>query len=490
MSLTDQKKPATLINYGLLASVSLIALAAPISIAATQTAWVLALLFWVASLFYRRPTLSIDLLRGPILFFVGWTLLSSALSFEPEISIRKMVSVVLVSIVFLVTATATTEKRRQTIIALLLVAATASALFAIAVFIVGKHLKINTLDENSPLLAAGVRDGDTIVSANGQRISSPDDLRSITFGGSATIRVYRVEVFFNYELPKIESKGDDSSVALGITSWSRGRDMRAAGFYGHYTTFAETLQLTLSLAIGILLVAFSSFSTKIRIALGVASAMMAVALFLSVTRASWAGAAAAFAAMIFVVGSRRTIVLFILLSIPAGILGFAYLQHKRNVSFVDGNDGSTTWRLTVWSEGAARTIAGPREALIGVGMDSLKKRWQEWQMFDNGNLPIGHLHSTPLQLAFERGYPTLIAWLLWMFVYLRQLLGAIRDRERSAIARGILLGSFGGTVGFLLSGIVHYNWGDSEVVMVFYLIMGVSLSMIYANQTTETAVTN
>jgi hypothetical protein len=25
------------------------------------------------------------------------------------------------------------------------------------------------------------------------------------------------------------------------------------------------------------------------------------------------------------------------------------------------------------------------------------------------------------------------------------------------------------------SGLVHYNWGDSEVVMVFYLIMGMSL---------------
>jgi len=30
-------------------------------------------------------------------------------------------------------------------------------------------------------------------------------------------------------------------------------------------------------------------------------------------------------------------------------------------------------------------------------------------------------------------------------------------------------------VGFMLSGVVHYNWGDSEVVMIFYLIIGLSL---------------
>jgi hypothetical protein len=27
----------------------------------------------------------------------------------------------------------------------------------------------------------------------------------------------------------------------------------------------------------------------------------------------------------------------------------------------------------------------------------------------------------------------------------------------------------------MTSGVVHYNWGDSEVVMIFYLIMGLSL---------------
>jgi len=37
------------------------------------------------------------------------------------------------------------------------------------------------------------------------------------------------------------------------------------------------------------------------------------------------------------------------------------------------------------------------------------------------------------------------------------------------------LGALGGLVGFFASGIVHYNWGDSEVVMVLYFVMGLSL---------------
>jgi hypothetical protein len=35
----------------------------------------------------------------------------------------------------------------------------------------------------------------------------------------------------------------------------------------------------------------------------------------------------------------------------------------------------------------------------------------------------------------------------------------------------------GGTVGFFVSGFVHYNLGDSEVAMIFYLLMGLTLAL-------------
>ncbi|MGA9994233.1 MAG: hypothetical protein WBP93_02410, partial [Pyrinomonadaceae bacterium] len=41
----------------------------------------------------------------------------------------------------------------------------------------------------------------------------------------------------------------------------------------------------------------------------------------------------------------------------------------------------------------------------------------------------------------------------------------------------IVLGALGGLLGFMTSGIVHYNWGDSEVVMIFYIIMGITLGL-------------
>jgi O-antigen ligase len=165
-------------------------------------------------------------------------------------------------------------------------------------------------------------------------------------------------------------------------------------------------------------------------------------------------------------------------SVPLILGGLVFLQQKRQVSFFDSSDDSTTWRTRVWKEGVQVLIFNPRHLAVGIGMDSLKTHWQDWGMFDNGRQPIGHLHSDYLQLAFERGVPTLIAWLAWMIFYLQLLWKNIRTPGLDWPARGLLIGAFGGTIGFLTSGLVHYNWGDSEDVMILFLIMGISLAVI------------
>jgi O-antigen ligase len=119
-------------------------------------------------------------------------------------------------------------------------------------------------------------------------------------------------------------------------------------------------------------------------------------------------------------------------------------------------------------------------------MDSIKGHWRQWGLFDGGKLPVGHMHSNLLQIALERGVPALIVWLILLGVYARTLWRIIRTsssqigNRQSAIGnfpRGLALGALGGLAGFFTSGLVHYNWGDSEVVMVFYLIMGLSLAV-------------
>jgi O-antigen ligase len=204
---------------------------------------------------------------------------------------------------------------------------------------------------------------------------------------------------------------------------------------------------------------------------------MSAALILTVTRASWLGLLLSAFTITLVGTGRRTLIIFGAIALPLVITGLLVLQLKRQVGFIDLHEGSTTWRLTVWGDGVRILTSSPRHMLVGVGMDSLKRHWREWGMFDNGRLPLGHLHSTPLQIAFERGLPTVAVWLLLLFLYGRTLWHlALRGTVDDWIRRGFVLGALGGLVGFAASGMVHYNLGDSEVVMIFYFVMGLALT--------------
>ena len=108
-------------------------------------------------------------------------------------------------------------------------------------------------------------------------------------------------------------------------------------------------------------------------------------------------------------------------------------------------------------------------------MDSIKRYASEWHLFDDGRLPTGHFHSTPLNLVVERGLPALILWLSVLGIYARTLWRNLKSKIQNPKSRGVLLGCLGGMIGFFVSGFVHYNLGDQEVAMMFFLLMGLGV---------------
>jgi hypothetical protein len=84
-----------------------------------------------------------------------------------------------------------------------------------------------------------------------------------------------------------------------------------------------------------------------------------------------------------------------------------------------------------------------------------------------------------MQMLVERGWPALLIWLAVIFLYGSTLWQAAwrlkRDTASDGWTFGILLGCLGGLIGFFVSGLVHYNIGDGEVAMVFYLLMAVGI---------------
>jgi O-antigen ligase len=479
-----------------IACLFLIATFAPHSIAVTQGAWLLGITFWLARLIvYPRP----QLFRSPVdLALLGFFILSGVsgvFSYSPVMSIGKMRAASLFTIVYLVSQNVR-SLRLVRLLALMLIGSCMINVFLTAgQLAIGKGVKVQGVKPESPLTKAvfhtrtvtqpaPIVNGDTIWEVDGHRVDTPEELAAALASGSttATVRIYRVEWTPQLELPRAQLlPGANALDQLGIGGWSRGRDWRATGFYNHWVTYAEVLQLIASLALGIFL-ALKQKKSLTGALLVLAVAGLVFALGMTVTRASWIGFAVSALAMLLLTSSRRTIVIVGACAIPLVLAGVLLLQQRRSIGFFDKSDQSTSWREMVWREGFNLLVSKPRHLIFGVGIDSIKGHWREWGLFDNGRQPIGHMHSNLLQIALERGLPALIVWLILIGVYVRMLWRLSRETTIDDFARGLAVGALGGALGFFASGLVHYNWGDSEVVTVFYFVMGLCLVVERTNQ--------
>lgn len=481
---TDEQKftPAKLLDLAILGCLFAFAFAAPHSIAGAQTAWLAGMALWVIRFFFRpRPKLHRTPVDYVLLGFFILTGLSAFLSYEPMVSIGKLRAASLFTIIYLVAQNVASLKVVRLLVLMLIVSCFGNVVFTLGERVIGRGVKVHGLSETSALYAGGVRDGDTLLTVDGTNLRDPAQLVDALSDPSrqtSEVRIYRFEWQPIFKIRRGQLKpGNNPSAQLGISDWSRGREWRASGFFGHYVTYAEVLQLIFALTLGLIICAPSKRSW-IGIALLVGLTGFLAALLLTVTRAVWLGCLISSALILVLTLRRRTMIVMAALAIPLILAGLFVLQQKRNVGFIDRSDDSTTWRGIVWKEGANLLVSSPRHLLIGIGMDSIKKRAKQWGLFDHGRIPMGHMHSNFLQIALERGVPALLLWLAFLFVYARTLWRRIREGTNVPwMERGILLGALGGLVGFFVSGVVHYNWGDSEVVMVLYFVMGLTLAL-------------
>jgi len=487
----DEKRLSPAIRWierGILGFIFLIAIFAPHSIAVTQSAWLLGLVLWALRFaFYPRPIL----FRAPVDYaLLGFFIISGVsgvFSYNLVMSIGKMRAASLFTIVYLISQNVRSLRLAKLLTYCLIGSCMINVLLTAGQLVIGKGVKVDGVRSDSPLARAvfntrtvhqptPILNGDTVWQVDGQRVDSPEELAGLLAAGKpfAKVTIYRVEWMPTLDVPRGKLlAGNTALEQLGISNWSRGRDWRATGFYNHWVTYAEVIQLIASLTLGLFL-GLTRKTSLTGLLLLVAVTGLLFALAMTVTRASWAGFALSASLMVLLSASRRTLVVIGVCAIPL-ILGAVFLlQQKRSIGFVDRNDQSTSWRETVWLEGVQLLISKPRHLLVGVGMDSIKGHWREWGLFDNGRLPVGHMHSNLLQIALERGLPALIVWLMLLGVYARMLWRLLRKSSED-FSRSFALGALGGLLGFFASGLVHYNWGDSEVVTVLYVIMGLSL---------------
>jgi O-antigen ligase len=150
------------------------------------------------------------------------------------------------------------------------------------------------------------------------------------------------------------------------------------------------------------------------------------------------------------------------------VLGAFAVWRTRAEGAILLRDDSSRLRLAIARAALSRVAARP---LAGHGVDAVHRHWREWGFPGDD---VVHTHSTPLQLAFERGLPALFFWLWLLAAFWLTLTRAERLLRASAdaTAHGLLLGAAGAFAGFCASSLVNYNFGDAEVMLLIWWLMG------------------
>jgi O-Antigen ligase len=464
---------------------------APHSIAASEIALAIAAAGWlIRTITWRRTGLRHTKLDLPVWLFIVWTVASAFLSAEPRISIAKLQSVC-VFFLFYLTQAVVTRRSAIALVSLMILSGVTGTAWSVYDLLRGRGVVVESLAPDSPFrriemeraksdrptlkpVEGELQKGDTIWRVAGHRIYSVREIeeliRAARTGDRLSLSVITHGEHAEWPGVVVTNEAKERSSPSGIIGSSRSHRFRASGWTAHYAYFAEILQILAQLSLGLALANFQNHGANRKFKLAIiASALLAFGIAFTAMRTVLV--AFAFGACVIVWRAARgaSAKIFITAAI-AFVLGFGavVVWQTRTTNALLLEDASSSLRARVAQVGLSRIAVHP---VFGHGMDAVKAHWAEWGFPGN---TLVHLHSTPLQIAFDRGLPALFFWLCIIYVFWSiTARGERATRDSGDTNRhGVLLGATGALAGFFASSLVNYNFGAAIVALAFWWLMG------------------
>jgi len=244
---------------------------------------------------------------------------------------------------------------------------------------------------------------------------------------------------------------------------------RPQGALGQYMTYSGQLMLVACTATARIL-----FRKNDRIWASLVMPALIVALVATLTRSAWIGACAGIG-LLFLMRDLRFVAL--LPVVAALVLGFGPTQLTDRLY--------SSFRLDKLRHDSATMQAGVQSnqdrvfmlqsglriirdhPMTGVGPDVVREVYPQYRQPGAVNQLNPHLHNVPFQIAAERGLPALAIWLWFVVVLLRDF---ITMRKTTAIP-SLATAALASVVAMLAAGMFEYNFGDSEFLMLFLVIV-------------------
>ena len=252
-----------------------------------------------------------------------------------------------------------------------------------------------------------------------------------------------------------------ASAAVGIVEYAilgwNNLNKRPRGTLGHYMTYSGLLMQVIGVALARVL-----FGGRDRLWALLVMPALTVAVVFSFGRSAAVGACVAMAVLL----ALKDLRLVALVPVIAALFFVASpgAVAERMKSTFDPTDPTRRDRVAMLRSGLHMIRDFP---IIGVGPTLVPKVYAHYREPDAVEATSSHLHNVPMQIAAERGLPALGVWLWFLVTLVVDLTSSFRaGPHRMLAATGLAA-----VVSMLAAGFFEYNFGDSEFLMLFLLLI-------------------
>ncbi|NOT24797.1 MAG: O-antigen ligase family protein [Acidobacteria bacterium] len=232
---------------------------------------------------------------------------------------------------------------------------------------------------------------------------------------------------------------------------------RPQGALTHYMTYSGALMLVTTTAAARLL-----FGARDRIWPALVMPALVVALALTFTRNAWIGTCFA-VGLLFILKDFRLAALLPAILAALFVIAPDGLANRLTSTF-NAQDPANQDRFAMIEIGARIVADRP---LTGVGPNMVPRVYEEYRPDYAVNQVNPHLHNVPLQIAAERGLPALAVWLWFVGATVLALWRMFRQQRERVLTTTALAAM----AGMLAAGLFEYNFGDSEFLMLFLVLI-------------------
>jgi O-antigen ligase len=232
---------------------------------------------------------------------------------------------------------------------------------------------------------------------------------------------------------------------------------RPQGTLTHYMTYSGLLMLVVGSAAARLI-----YRDDDRVWPALVMPALLAALALTFTRSAWVGALAA-VALLLLIKDRRLLAL-----LPVAFALFVALAppavNTRLWSMFDPLDPTNRDRVAMLRSGVQMVRDHP---VTGVGPNMVQEVYAAYRDPGAVEAITVHLHNVPMQIAAERGLPALAIWLTFLAMVVSDMWRILQTGRCPSLAAGGLAA----VVAMFAAGLFEYNFGDSEFLMLFLVLI-------------------